>query len=131
MGLVNGAHALLDGFGEAPPAQEVTQARADCCSGRLSGIPCPHNHRGGWNFTAKMAAAIHVQRQRKLQLRLGVEGEDQLGMCKICGCFLPLKVHWNEEQIYSHTSDEDFAKFSTAWPQCWMNQINNKYTHKT
>lgn len=133
MGLINGAHALMDGFGEAPPAQEVAQARADVCrfSGRDNeGKPCgcPHNHLGGWNFTAKMAAAIHVQRERKLQLRLRVEGEEQLGMCKLCGCFLPLKVFWSEEGIYSHTSDQDFAKFAAAWPQCWMNEIKQHHS---
>jgi hypothetical protein len=102
MSIINGIDALCEGFGKSPPPQDVAQARADICTGRLNGTPCPNNHRGTFSLTAKAAQIIHAQRQRKLQLELRVDGEESLGVCKTCGCYLPLKVFFDTETIKPH-----------------------------
>lgn len=123
MSIINGIEAILEGFGRNPPAQEIAQNRADVCNGKISGIPCPYNHRGGFSLTAKAAQIIHAQRQRKLELKLVVEGEQSLGVCKVCGCYLPLKVWFDSETIRNHTTDETFAKFPDY---CWIKHLNQK-----
>lgn len=120
MSLANGIEALLEGFGRQPPPQEVAQARSDVCTGRLSGVPCAYNHLGGFSLTAKASAIIHAQRQRKLELKLAVDGEAALGICKGCGCYLPLKVWYDSETILRHTTDETFSKFP---PHCWIKHL--------
>lgn len=120
MSLVNGVKAILEGFGESPPSQEVAQARSDICTGRLSGTKCPNNHQGGFSLTTKAAQVIHAQRQRKLELKLAADGESSLGVCKVCGCYLPLKVWYDSQTITNHTSDEQFAKFPSF---CWIKNL--------
>jgi hypothetical protein len=119
--VINGAEALLDGFGKAPPPQEVAQARADVClhSGK-DGTHCPHNHVGKWSATAEVGRVIQAQREKKLHLKLRVDGEEGLGICKICSCPVFLKVFYDWQTIYGHTTDEQFAAFRSKWPACWM-----------
>ncbi len=117
MSLVNGAKAIYEGFGESPPPQEVAQARSDVCTGRLNGTKCPHNHTGGWSITAKASEIIHAQRQRKLELKLAVDGEETLGVCKVCRCYLPLKVWYDSQTIFEHTTDSTLANFPDF---CWI-----------
>jgi hypothetical protein len=118
--LANGAKALLDGFGVNPPSQAVAQARSDICTGRLSGVACPANFLGGWAVTTAIAQAIHAQRQKKLELKLVVEGEERLGTCEACRCWLPLKVWFDESTILNHTTDTILDKMRTANQQCWV-----------
>lgn len=125
--IANGAKALLDGFGEAPPPQAVSQARADICSGRLSASKCPANFLGGWAVTTEIARAIHAQRQKKLELNLSVQGEERLGTCTACRCALFLKVHYDSATIYNHTTDETFNKMRSANPQCWIAALQNQH----
>ncbi len=120
MSLVNGVEAILEGFGKNPPSQEVAQNRADICTGRINGVPCPYNHRGGFSLAASASAIIHAQRQRKLELKLSVDGEASLGVCKVCGCYLPLKIWFDSETIRNHTTDEAFAKFPSY---CWIKHL--------
>jgi hypothetical protein len=117
MSIVSGAKAIYEGFGDSPPPQEVAQARSDVCTGRLSGTPCKYNHTGGWSITTKAAQVIHSQRQRKLELKLSVDGEDALGVCKVCRCYLPLKIWYDIERIYEHTTDSTLASFPDF---CWI-----------
>ena len=117
MSIANGIEAICEGFGKAPPPQDVAQARADICTGRLSGVPCPHNHKGAFSITAKAAQIIHAQRQRKLELKLAVEGESSLGVCHVCGCALPLKIWFDTETLYNHTDDSTLARFPDF---CWL-----------
>ena len=119
MSLVNGAKAIIEGFGENPPPQEVAQARSDICTGRLSGVPCPNNHTGGFSLTATASQVIHAQRQRKLELNLAVEGEGSLGVCKVCKCYLPLKIWYHIATINDHTPDSTLANFPSF---CWIKQ---------
>jgi len=123
MSLVNGIEAILEGFGANPPSQDTAQDRSDVCTGRTSGVPCPNNHRGGFSLTAQASAIIHVQRQRKLDLKLNVDGEESLGICKVCGCYLPLKVWYDSETISSHTTDETFSRFPDF---CWIKHLKTQ-----
>ena len=118
---LHGAEALLAGFGKTPPSKEVAQARADVClhSGK-DGKPCDFNHLGGWSITTEASRILQAQREKKHQLNLRVDGEEGLGVCRICKCFLPLKVFYDWESIYSHTTDEMFNQFKNQWPSCWM-----------
>ncbi len=127
---INGAKAILEGFGENPPPQEVAQARADVClhSGK-DGKRCPHNHVGGFSVTASIGSVIQAQREKKLQLKLRVDGEEELGVCTICRCPMFLKVFYDWNTIYGHTTDETFTQFRDKWPSCWM--VKELDNHKT
>lgn len=125
MSFISGAQAILEGFGEAPPSQEVAQTRANSCLHGDSGKKCPFNHTGGFSITAKASQVIHAQRQRKLELKLAVDGEESLGVCKVCSCFLPLKIWYDIETIYGHTEDATLAKFPD---HCWIKQECSQLT---
>lgn len=127
MSIINGAKAICEGFGESPPPQELAQARSDVCTGRFSGAPCPYNHKGGFSLTAQASAIIHAQRQRKLELKLTVEGESALGVCKVCRCYLPLKVWFSTQVIYDHTEDTTLSKLPDF---CWLKKECQQLTTK-
>lgn len=129
--LTNGAEALLEGFGKTPPSKEVAQARADVClhSGK-DGTHCPHNHVGGWTVTTAIGAVIQAQREKKHQLKLAVDGEEGLGVCKICRCPMFLKIFYDWDTIYSHTTDDKFREFREKWPSCWMVKELDQHTTK-
>ena len=122
MSAISGIEAILEGFGKHPPSQETAQNRADICTGRINGVPCPNNHKGGFSLTAQASSVIHAQRQRKLDLKLSVDGEGALGVCKVCKCYLPLKVWFDTQTIYNHTTDETLAQFPDF---CWVKQECN------
>lgn len=127
MSIINGSQALMEGFGEDPPPQDVAQNRADICTGRVSSVPCAYNHQGTFSLTSKIAAFIHAQRQRKLELKLSVDGEGSLGICKVCKCYLPLKVWYSSRVIYEYTEDSTIAKFPDfCWIKRELEQLNQK-----
>lgn len=127
MGLIDGAKALLEGFGETPPPQEVAQARSDVCTGGLNGNKCAANYLGGWAISDKIAQALHAQRQRKLELKLTVEREERLGTCEICRCWLPLKVWYDEGTILGHTTDSTLATMKETNPKCWIAALQKQH----
>lgn len=116
---IKGAIAIVDGFGKEPPSQEVAQARANACLTGMDGQKCRYNYLGGWIVNTNVAMAIHKMRELKNQMKLEVQNEQKLGTCEICKCVLPLKVWYDFETIFSHTTDETFLKFP---PWCWMKQ---------
>lgn len=128
MDIINGAAALVEGFGKEPPDQGTCQHRADICTGRLSGVPCPHNHRGAVSLTVKVAQAVHAMRQLKLERKLNVEGESALGVCKVCGCDLVTKVFYDPVTIHNHTTDETLSKFPGF---CWIKKEIEQIKHPT
>jgi hypothetical protein len=123
--LKSGAEILIGwlGRGLRPVASGESQYRADICTGRTSGRPCPFN-RDGFKFIASAARIIHRQVEYKNHLRLRVEGEENLKTCAICLCHLPLKVHVPLQEILNHTDPEKLAEFSAKQPECWMLNLN-------
>lgn len=105
------------GDGAEPVSQELAQIRSDICTGRLNGNPCPKNQASGWRWSMEVAKIIQSQMARKSEFGLKVEGEDQLGTCKACGCFLKLKNWVPFQHIYAHTSDDQMSKFPA---HCWI-----------
>ena len=111
---LNGVDAIIEGFGKQPPSQEHAQARADVCK------TCPKNYTGGWLISDKAARIIHAQRQKKLEMKLKVEGEEKIGNCLVCECNLPLKVFFDIHTIFHHTSDAMMSRLQSANPNCWI-----------
>jgi len=116
---ISGGEILSDwlGAGMQPVAPELAQVRSDICTGRLNGSPCPKNQISGWRITTEAARIIHSHMARKAELGLKVEGEDALGTCQACGCYLKLKTWVPFEHIYAHTSDDQMQKFPAF---CWL-----------
>lgn len=123
-----GAKAIVDGFGKSPPPRELAQKRSDICTkGFEGGKPCPYNYLGAWSITSRIAEMIHKQREIKLQLKLQVDGEEKLGVCEVCGCPMMLKVWYDAETIWNHTSDAAYSKYP-SW--CWLQKEKPQHPHK-
>jgi hypothetical protein len=118
---ISGAAALADWLGDAgkPVDPMVAEFRAQRCMAGDSGKPCHLNVEPGWWEKAKHLVAEWIKREIELKngLALHVANEDQLGICKLCGCAMTLKVHAPIEHIKSHT---DLEKLKTAPDWCWM-----------
>ncbi len=134
----SGARTLLDwsddGFAAVPAA--LSQARADICTGRISGHPCPHNINSTIKIPDTVAGLVQAQIEKKNGMKLTVEGEADLHICKLCLCILPLKVHVPLPTILAQmTPDliEKFKKYADGkihdlesdeelfYPNCWIN----------
>lgn len=108
------------GDGLKPVPRPEAQARADICTGRLSGRPCPKNQPGSRLF-GFAARRIQSFVERKNELKLEVEGETKLESCAVCLCDLKLKVHVPMPHILHGTPDSMLLKFDEqAPPDCWM-----------
>lgn len=118
----NGAKTLLD-WGEAgfvPVEQSVAQARSDVCAKSFDGNPCPHNQKKLIDFTSPAAAAIKSHIESKNQMKLSVDGEQNLNVCMICRCWLPLKVWTPMETLLACTPEKVLNDFKEKYPPCWM-----------
>lgn len=84
---------LGDGGVPVPPIQ--SQSRADVCTGRLTGTPCPKHVEKPIQELLTEPVALIVRRQIELKnkLKLRVEGEKSLHVCDACNCILKLLVH--------------------------------------
>lgn len=110
-----GAAILKDwlGDGGAPVAPVVAEARAMVC------VNCPENRAPYWWEKAKnsIADAIRAHLVVKQQSGLRVSHEDEIHMCRVCGCCLRLKVWVPIEHIKEHTTPETLAKLPS---HCWL-----------
>jgi hypothetical protein len=93
---------------------ELAQARADVCTGRLTGRRCPLNEPD-WQVTETISAAFrrHVELKNKLDLR--TQGEKKLLFCQACACPLKTKIWLPLGEIAPTAEERD--KFD---PQCWL-----------
>ena len=98
-------------------AQAKAQARADICSGRISGRKCPFNYQGGWLLPQAVADTVRRWFELKNHLKLRVEGEEKLGHCEVCNCVLSFKVHVPRQTTLNHTPDIEYEKFPSF---CWL-----------
>lgn len=115
-------HSLVSqwlGEGGKPVPQHQAQARADVCTGRLSGKSCPMNQPRDIEEVLSTAVALTVKRQIELKnsMKLRVEGEKLLHVCEACDCVLRLKVQTPLKFILQNTSDETFDKLPAF---CWI-----------
>jgi hypothetical protein len=95
-----------------------SQDRADVCTGRLSGKPCPR-HVQSWDFNVPTRQVIRIEMEKRTNSGRKLEGEDAVKVCSVCGCWLPLKVDVPFVTIWKHTSDAMFDQFPKDTP-CWI-----------
>lgn len=130
MGLVNDTlkffATMREWLGEGGKPAPNAQDRADVCSGRLSGKPCPHNYLGAWITPQVVANTVRRFVGAKNNLKLRVLGEEMTGHCECCNCVISLKVHVPITTILNHTPRDEFEKFP-EW--CWI-KTEAKTTHE-
>ena len=119
--LADGAAILRDwlGDGGVPVPQEQAEQRAMTCVYGDSGRRCPYNVAPRWWETAVHAAAGIIKRHLEVKNQMGlvVKVENDLSMCRICGCSMPTKVWCPIEHVRAHTPDGQKEKYP-AW--CWQ-----------
>ena len=110
-----GLASLRDWLGEGgvPVDSATADARTAVCAG------CPQNVRFIWWENTKHAIAETIKRHLavKHRLELHAENEDNVAMCRACGCCLRLKVWVPMDVIRPHTTPEQLAKMPEP---CWI-----------
>ena len=112
---LDGAAVLRDwlGDGARPVHASVSEKRGSICG------MCPKNQHPKWWETATQAAAETIRAYMAVKSGEGfvTPHDEDLGMCVVCKCCLPLKVHTPLEHILAHTSEDVMA----ALPEhCWV-----------
>ena len=121
--LAVGAQIIRDWLGDGctvvprPQAQE----RADICTGRISGVACPHN-KTGFTFGGEAGKLIRKMVELKNGLDIRVQGEKSLGVCDACSCDLKTKIHVPMDYLKSHTTEDEAKQFP---PICWQRTERN------
>lgn len=112
------------GDGLFPVPADLAQRRADICTGRIGGSPCPFNKEGaGFEaITTPIANAIRKQMEKKHEMKAVVVGEEKLFTCDQCWCNLPLKVWTPLKTILDRTPAPMLGKFASDAPHCWLVQ---------
>jgi hypothetical protein len=109
------AGILKDWLGDGckPVHPGVAESRAKTCE------VCPKNQDPRWWEMAVdlVAGSIRQYIEHKNSLELSVPNESNLGMCRVCGCCLPLKVHVPLDHILKNTKTETLARFPE---NCWI-----------
>lgn len=118
----NGVRICVDwlGAGGMTVPQEQAQARADVCTGRLSGTPCPKNVAP---ITIEKEVAESIKRlvEIKRHVKLHVQGERKLMSCGVCCCHLPTKIWTPLEHIMRYTEMSELNDFVDG---CWLRTEN-------
>lgn len=101
------------GTGAVPVEHKLAEHRADICR------TCTENVEPRWWERVKVQVAdiIKAELNIKNSMNVTVSGEDELHMCKICGCCIPLKVHTPITHIKEHTPPNTMKMFP-VW--CWI-----------
>ena len=103
---------LKDGAPVVSP--ELAEQRGEICS------KCPLNTQSAWwEKISKdpIADTIREWIQIKDKMQIGVKAEQDLGMCRACGCCIRLKIWEPLHYILEHTSPEMMDKYI---PECWV-----------
>ncbi len=110
-----GVGLLYDWIGPTAKAvpEELAEKRAATC------VACPLNGKGGVLdfFVAEAAKVIHTQLQIRTEMSLKTSLDSQLGICKACSCWTPLKVHVPMEFIMARMPDDVREKLDE---KCWI-----------
>lgn len=114
-GLADGARIISEWLGDGgEPVHELqSEDRALVCE------LCPMNNgiSGFDKVTGAVAEAIKEQMIAKNQGGFTVHNEDRLGMCGVCRCYLPLKVHVPIGHIENNTPQNVRNLFPG---NCWI-----------
>lgn len=112
---------LIDwlGAGGIPVDSALAENRAQTCISGFGGKPCPRNRSPKWWEFAKepIAQAILGTLEAKTTMNLRVSSEDNLHMCDVCGCCLPLKVWVPIHHVVQHSTAAELAEFPD---HCWI-----------
>lgn len=111
----HGASLLKDWLGQdgRPVDSQLAYDRALVC------LTCPENRAHNWWDLVKDAVAdiIRTQLEVKNRMDLSTPWDDDLNMCRPCGCCTRLKIHVPIEHIRNHTPSKTAAQFP---PNCWI-----------
>lgn len=112
MGIGAGNLLAWSDSGKVVP-KEQAEARATVCAG------CNQNGKGDWRtfFTEPAAMLLSRQLSAKNSMKLETTKDDQLGVCEVCACPLPLKVWSPLEYALRKMSDKAKSELP-EW--CWM-----------
>lgn len=118
---VQGALLLNDWIGDGgePVSQAQADFRADACLHGNGGSPCPLNVEKNWWDKVKDAIAetIRAELELKNRIQLHATGENDLFMCRPCGCCLRLKVWTPIKHIQKHLPKEALDSMPSF---CWQ-----------
>lgn len=111
------------GAGGKPVPQDHAEGRAAVCVG------CPENRAPKWWEIVKSAIAetIRLHLSLKHEMNIRVSTEERLGMCKVCGCAIPLKVHVPIEHIAENTGGDVKERFPN---HCWIHNELYELQHR-
>ncbi len=113
---INGPIAVIEFLGPTgkPVPKQLAQSRAAVCSRCPFNVP-PHSLQEKLStLILKAAFAIF---KLKTHTHIKIETEPKLGICKVCGCFLPLKIFVPLEHILKFTPD---STLNCLAPNCWI-----------
>lgn len=93
--------------------RETSNKRASICA------VCPRNGKGDFTrwFTVPVSEAIRAEINRKEQMRLSTQFDEQIEVCEACLCPLKLKVHMPIGRIRNNLSPESH---NDLHPSCWI-----------
>jgi hypothetical protein len=108
----------LGAAGVPVPIEDATRRSRVC-------LQCPENQVPRWWESAKgkVARAIRRHLEIKNRIEMRVEEEEQLGICLVCRCCLPLKIHVPIRHVEAHTDPDAWDKFPSF---CWIRHEANK-----
>lgn len=118
---MTGVALLADWLGDTgePVHEMVANFRAERCMSGNNGKPCEQNVAPNWWDKAKSTIAAWIRGELELKngMNLKVPGEENLNMCRCCGCCLKLKVWTPTAYLRKHIDIKSLDK-APRW--CWM-----------
>lgn len=89
------------------------------CARSVSCVKCEMHRPARWWDTIKHAVATAIKRHLEIKNKVGlrVDLEEELGMCKACGCCVRLKIWVPLKHIEAHQTEDVWNKLA---PNCWM-----------
>lgn len=118
---INAAELLADWLGgtSSPVHEMVAEFRSQRCTVGNNGQSCPLNVEPNWWDRVKHSIADWIRGELELKHNMGlkVSCEEQLNMCRVCGCCLRLKVWTPADVLRKHVQPKKGVEVP-EW--CWM-----------
>ena len=102
------------GEGGRPVPAGVSQVRADQC------LCCWFNSKTGCIGGEAVPISVSHIISAKTKLKLSVLGEHNLHSCKLCRCYLPLKIHVPIVHLRQFTPQAVIEDIKKHKPTCWQ-----------